>query len=415
MRETTLLAAAATVSGLLAYVFLSLATRTLGAAATAPVSVLWTYWAASAAVLTFPIQHWIARTVATDHGEESVRRALPKVAMAVVVAAAAAGLGSWFLRAPLFHREDAAFPALVALVTVGSGFIGVVRGQLSARHRFHALGWALAGENGVRCLCAAALAVAGMNAPAAFGLALALGPLAGIAWPSSFRFSKRGAPSTDESPLSFLGGVAGGTLLSQLVLTAGPVLLSLMGGSPADVTALFAGLALFRAPFIVGTALVSQVTGRLTVLVVQGRRDLLRRIRALLVVGAVGSAALGAAFGAAAGPEMVRIIFGAGVRLSPPTAALIVAGSALALANLLASVGLIAHARGGAVLGCWTIACVAGAVPLLADGDVLTRVVVAFVVAESVAFAAMVVDDSRQLRRASDADQASPGPMPDAV
>jgi len=188
-----------------------------------------------------------------------------------------------------------------------------------------------------------------------------------------------------------------------------------LGGSPADVTALFAGLALFRAPFIVGTALVSQVTGRLTALVVQGRRDLLRRIRVLLVIGAVGSAALGAAIGAVAGPEMVRIIFGAEVRLSQPMAALIVAGSALAVANLLASVGLIAHARGGAVLGCWTIACVAGAIPLLVDGAALTRVVVAFVVAESVAFAAMVVDDSRQLRRVSDADEASPGSMPDAV
>ncbi len=118
--------------------------------------------------------------------------------------------------------------------------------------------------------------------------------------------------------------------------------------------------------------------------------------------------------GATAGPEMVRIVFGADVRLSHPVTALIAAGSALALANILTTVGLMARARGGAVMVCWTIACVAGAIPLLADGDALTGVVLAFVVAEAVAFAAMVVEDSRQSRRVKDPDRSFPGSMPGA-
>ncbi len=55
-----------------------------------------------------------------------------------------------------------------------------------------------------------------------------------------------------------------GQLLGQVVLTGGPVLLAAAGGAPAEVTALFAGLALFRAPYTLALGLVSQLTERLT-------------------------------------------------------------------------------------------------------------------------------------------------------
>ena len=57
------------------------------------------------------------------------------------------------------------------------------------------------------------------------------------------------------------------------------MLLAVAGGAPAEVTALFAGLALFRAPYTLAVGLVAALTGRLTTLVVQGRRAALRRFR----------------------------------------------------------------------------------------------------------------------------------------
>ena len=54
-------------------------TRALGSAAAAPVSVLWAYWSFAGAALTFPLQHWIARSVVAHAGERSVRSALPGV------------------------------------------------------------------------------------------------------------------------------------------------------------------------------------------------------------------------------------------------------------------------------------------------------------------------------------------------
>ncbi|MBA2463514.1 MAG: hypothetical protein H0V42_00860, partial [Nocardioidaceae bacterium] len=68
---TSALAAGSIVSGLLAYLFFALVTRGLGAEPAAPVSVLWSYWGFAAAGVTFPVQHWIARSVAAG-GEGAV-------------------------------------------------------------------------------------------------------------------------------------------------------------------------------------------------------------------------------------------------------------------------------------------------------------------------------------------------------
>lgn len=394
-RDTTFLAVASALSGLLAYAFFSVVTRTLGAAPAAPVAVLWTYWSASAAVLTFPIQHWIARTVAAEGGEAGIRRALPRVSALVVLGAALAGAAAWLVRDQLFHSDGWVFPLLIALVTVGSGFIGVIRGQLSARHRFHAVGAALIGENAVRCVAAGALATAGVSAPGAYGLALGLGPLIGLAWPSCLRLASSGVASAATSSIAFLSGIASGSLLSQLVLTGGPVVLSLLGGAPSEVTALFATLALFRAPYTLSIGVVSQVTGYLTALAHQGRQDILRRLRRALALGAVAGAALGFALGWLIGPTLVTTVFGSGVDLPPLETGLAAAGSAVAVANLLAILGLVARGRGGAVLRSWVVGSIVGASVLLLDLDLVTCVLVAFVTAEAVAFVAMAVHESR--------------------
>ena len=73
-RDSAALAVGSAVNGALAYVVFSLASHALGAEAAA-VSVLWTFWAFTAAAVTFPAQHWITRPVIA-HGEGAVRRVL---------------------------------------------------------------------------------------------------------------------------------------------------------------------------------------------------------------------------------------------------------------------------------------------------------------------------------------------------
>ncbi len=412
--STTALALGSAANGLLAYVFYALVTRHLGATASAPVSVLWTYWSFAAAALTFPLQHWIARSVAAHAGEAAVRAGLPSVVLAVVTAAAVAGTLGWLGRDALFSRDDLWFPLLVCWVTLGAGFIGVVRGGLSARHRFGAVALALAAENGLRCLAAAALIAAGTHAPLLFGACLAAGSLVGLAWPSSFWFgsgaTERGgadgsdAAASPSAALAFLGGAAGGQLIAQAVLTGGPVVLALSGGTAAQVTALFAGLALFRAPYTIAIGLVSQLTGRLTTLAVQGRKDTLRRINVGVMAAALLGSLAAAAVGAAVGPLLVRVIFGSDVRLDPLASAVIAGGSVLALANLVAAIGILAQGRSAAITRAWVVSVIGGAALFaLLRPEPLLRTSWAFTGAEVLALGALLVEQRRGLANLSPA------------
>lgn len=395
-RDTTALAIGSATNGLLAYVFFSLVTHAIGSRAAAPVSVLWTYWAAAAAVLTFPLQHWISRTVAVDRGEAGVRAALAGIAGVVALLALAVGVLAWVGRSPLFHRGGVLFPLLIAGVTVGSGFVGVVRGMLTARTRFAALATALAAENGARCVGAVALSVAGVDAAAAYGGVLLAGQLIGFAWPSTLHPRNDGEHRASEAPLAFLGNVAGGSLIGQVILTGGPVLLALRGGSATQVTALFAALALFRAPYTLSLGVVAQVTGRLTALVAGERHDVLRRVRLAILTLTVIGAAVGAVVGAGLGPLLVRVVFGADVRIAARPCAAIGAASAAAIANLVMTLSLIARGRASAVLRSWVVASAAGAIVLAFGLQPVTEAVTVFAVAEAVAFVVMVVEEPRQ-------------------
>jgi len=308
-RASAALAAGSVVSGLLAYVLFALVTRGLGAAAAAPVSVLWTHWAFAGAAFTFPLQHWITRSIVAGH-EGDVRRSRRRVGALVTSAALVPGVLAWSLRDRLFQRDDGWFPAMVVLVTLGSAAVGVVRGGLAGRGRFEAVAWSLVAENAVRCLLVGVLLLAGVRDPVAHGLCLVAGSLVAL-WPTAWRFAEVGAGKS--RPLAFLGGAATGQLVGQGVLTGGPVLLALLGGSPGEVTAMFAALALFRAPYMVVLGTAPQLTQRVTGHAVAGDvatvRSLALRLAGLSVVGVP----LAGAVGAVLGPAVLRAVFGSTV------------------------------------------------------------------------------------------------------
>ena len=214
------LAVGSIVSGVLAYVFFAVVTRTLGATAAAPVAVLWAWWGFAAAGVTFPVQHWVARSVAADGDEGPVAAALPRVWALVLGASIVSGVAAWWLRDPLFGTDGATFPLLVALVTAFSGLMGQVRGLLVARDRYAAVATVLIVENALRCLAAAALVAVDVGEPAPYGVALLAGYAACLLWPSTWLPRRSGAARPS---VGFLSGAAGGQLVGQAVLTGGPV------------------------------------------------------------------------------------------------------------------------------------------------------------------------------------------------
>jgi O-antigen/teichoic acid export membrane protein len=395
LRDTSALAVGSVVSGVLAYVFFALVTRALGPVAAAPVSVLWAWWSFAGAALTFPLQHWITRSVTVHQGERAVRRAVGGVVLIVALVGLVAGTVSWLARDLLFHRSDAAFPLLVVAVVFGSGAMGVVRGLLAARRRFPALGAALVAENALRSVAALALMTAGIEDPVAYGVSLVAGYLTIGCWPSALRIGDAGR-GPDESPLAFISGASVGQLLGQVVLTGGPVLLAAAGGAPAEITALFAGLALFRAPYTLALGLVSQLTERLTILVVRGRRDALRRFRVWVVLTTLGAAVLGGAVGFWAGPAVMELIFGEGVRLTGGLTLLIAVGSAFALGNLVMTVSALARGRTAALVRGWMVGAAPGALFFwLWPMSALDRTTWTFAIVEATAFCWLVAEDWR--------------------
>ncbi len=397
IRHTSALALGSAVSGLLAYVFFALVTRALGSEGAAPVAVLWTYWSFASAALTFPLQHWIARSVSAHGGERSVREALPGVLGLALGATLFTTAATWFARDQLFHSGQSWFPLLVGAVTLGSAVTGVVRGVLTARRRFAAVGAGLVAENGIRCLGAVVLMVAGVDDPVAYGVCLLAGYAGAAAWPGTFRLARTGSAGDGESPLAFLGGAGGAQVLGQAVLTGGPVVLVLAGGSASEVTALFAGLALFRAPYTLALGLVATLTGWLTRLVVAERADELRRVRRGLVlltlVGAVGAAAVGAL----AGPWLLKLVFGGDVSLPASLTLVLAVGSTVAMANLVATLVVLAHGRALSLVRWWAVALVPGAALFAAaDASALDRTCWAFLVVEVAAFALLLREGARE-------------------
>jgi O-antigen/teichoic acid export membrane protein len=162
---------------------------------------------------------------------------------------------------------------------------------------------------------------------------------------------------------------------------------------------LFAGLALFRAPYTLAIGVVAQLTARFTTLVVERRRDVLGRIRSRLVVATVVLALLAAPVGALVGPPVLPLVFGDDVRMGGRLTAVLASASTVAIASLVTTLLLIALGRTGGQVRAWLLAAVPGAAYFaLWPGPALERTCWAFLVVEVGAFGWMVVEQARGTR-----------------
>jgi O-antigen/teichoic acid export membrane protein len=391
-RQTGALGAGTVVGGLLAYAFFAMATRSLGASAAAPVSVLWTYWTMAAAILTFPLQHWTIRLL-TRGAEGTLARSRGRIWIGAAVLSVFSALLAYLARDLLFHDPTVAYPAMVAGITAGATLSGLVRGALAGRGRFAATGLSMATENLLRVALGVVVALAGGGA-VAFGIVLVLGSFSAFFWPSSLRFDAQGTVAAESisSPLALASGLAAGSLIAQIVLTGGPVALATLGGTPRQVTSLFAALAVWRAPYLAVLGVTPRLTPALTRMTLTGDERRLRRARRWILLAVVGAA--GAAFlaGATFVPPLLRAVFGSDVVLDRIPSALIGVGTAAAVGNLVLLLVMLALGTSRPVNRAWLIAAaVVGAILVAVPLEPLDRVVTAFVAAQLTAFALLAV------------------------
>lgn len=376
-------------SGVAAYGYIALGTREYGPAAFAPIAVVWSLWPAAAAAFAFPLEQWIAREMGSGAGAEArVHSMLRTTLPAIAAICLGIGLASWLAGERLFGERGILYPALLVAVCLGAASMGVLRGGLAGRGRYHASALATALENVVRLAPALVVAAAGMSVRA-FAAILVLGPLVGLLWPNAFRYRGEKTPETAR-PRGF-GELAGAALLAQVVLAAPPVVLAAIVGPTEAVTAVFVALALLRAPYLVAVGVSVRALPRLTRRLAGPGATQLGQVLIRIALATAVAMGLAAALAPPLLPSVVGLVFGDDAVPSSAALAGLAAGVVGAHGALAAMLALLAAGRNQITLGAWAIGCAANIALLALPLDPEAKVAVAFAGAEIAAVSAMAL------------------------
>jgi hypothetical protein len=294
----------------------------------------------------------------------------------------------------LFGDHSWFWPVAVALLALGSAYLGLLRGVLAGSGRYHAAAVVIGGENLIR-LVAGFAAVTLSDAALPLAAALLTGPLIGALWPGAHRVP----PAPQGGVRVALVGYTGLSLLAaQVVLNGAPIVLPLVGGSEREITVVFTTLALLRAPYLMALALTVRATAPLTRLLTGGEAARARRLVDGALAASVAAAGAAGALAVPLGPPLVALLFGEGARPGAAEAGWLAAGAALALGGLALTVVLIAADSGRPLLAAWLSALAAAGIALAIPADPVSRVVAGFAAGEAAAVAVMWAAARRSIR-----------------
>jgi O-antigen/teichoic acid export membrane protein len=304
------------VSGLLTYVFQGLSARYLGRAGYGDLIMLWSMTFLVVQVLWIGVTQTLGRFVSErlSRGEDprpvisSVKR-LQLTLLAAFVAAYL--LASPLITGALFRGSWALTVALLAAVAAYAPEY-FRRGTFNGHRQAARLGVLHVVESSSRALLAVVLLVAGVGVlgPA---LAIVLAPLIAVVVVRSTPEAPsegEGEPFSAAKAFRFTGPVLLCVAFAQILMNGGPVFLSLLGGTRAQVGVFGAALILTRVPqYVISPAIGALLPHASRVLATEGPRPLDRFVaRAAGVVGLVGVLMVGATW--ALGEWGIRLFAG---------------------------------------------------------------------------------------------------------
>ena len=403
------------IAGLATYAFFKVGTVAVGGVEEfAPIAAMWFAVFALAPGFFLPLEQELGRALSHrravgDGGQPVVRRVVGLggylvVAVTIGIMAMSPLIatsyfdGDWFMVVALILAFAAYAPAHMA------------RGVCSGSGRFRDYAVVLGSDGIVRILLCILLAVVGVTAVGAYGLAIAISPLFAVAY-----VYRRGALRTDPGPPAEwsevtpnLGWLLVGSVCAATLLNAGPITASLLAPSGDDglVTAFSYGVLLSRIPLFLFQAVQAALLPRLSQQAARGefnefRSGLLRLSFVVVGVGVVGTAG---AF--VLGPWALDTMYDA--ELTGRTLAMLSLSSAiymLALATAQAVIALQGHAL--VALG-WVVGVITFVLGTwLASDDVFKRIEIGLVVSSAAALATFAIALRHRLRVGATPDQAS--------
>lgn len=354
------LSVASVVNGGAAYAFAVVGARYLGAAAFSDVSVAWSFWALTAAMITLPVQHWLTWRAEIDGGLEGIRggqRRLIVLGVATSVLIAGVAFTPGFFSAPL------AWAVLVGGLGAGSWLLGWGRGMLAARGDYQKLSFVIAGENLVRLGALLAIIVLDLGVFAS-GAALLTGPLILLAVFSQVRIEPI-VIAMEVPVLRSIFALSGAMALAQALLQLGPAAAAWLGQPDITVTATFSTFAIFRAPVLVLLVLTSRITAPMTKLVAdRATRSIRRFVNGSLVVTVIAAGLVGA--GAYRyGRPLIELFFGRHTALPDWETGLVASGMVLGSLAVVHLILFLSSSRSHEALAIWSAASLIGLVILV--------------------------------------------------
>jgi O-antigen/teichoic acid export membrane protein len=403
------------IAGTASYAFFRVGTWALGGDDEfAPVSALWFATFALAPGIFLPLEQELGRAV-------SARRALGQGGRPVVqrVATLGALLGTIvacliLAASPLIttHYFDGDWWMLAALVTsfIAYAPAHLSRGIASGTGRFDAYAVVLGTDGVMRIVFCVILALVGVTAAGAYGFAVALSPLVGVAWVAS-----RGRLRTDDGPPAEwqevtpnLGWLLLGSIFAAGLVNAGPVALNLLREPDQQelVTQFAYGVLLARVPLFMFQAVQAALLPRLSRLAARNEIDEFKAGFRKLMVLVLIVAAAGTVGAFLIGPPVIDLVYDAQLtRITLALLALSSGGYMVALALAQAVIALKGHAL--VALGWGSGMAAFLLVTWLGSDDLFRRVELGLVASSATAIAVFALALRSRLRSGVETDQQS--------
>lgn len=387
------------VLGASSYGFLVLSARALGPERYAPLSALWALVFFVGPGVFLPFEQEVARAVASRRAQGPDVAVFRRAVLLALGTALVLTVAAVALRGPLLDRLlDGQSLLVLGLALSLGGFAAefVVRGSLSAHGWFGPYSALLGSEGLVRLVGCVGLVVVGVETAGPFAIALGAAPGAAALigfWPRRTELLEPGTPVPWDELSRALGYLLAGSLLSQVLINAGPLAVKVLAEPDEQERAsqFLAALVVARVPLFLFQAIQASLLPRLATLVGHRRHDELRaglrRLAAL--VGGLAAGATVAAF--VVGPAVVRLAFGPEFALGRRDLAVLAASSGAYMLTVVMAQALIALAAHRLTVLGWGVGVAACLVAMVPARPVLARVEDALLLGSLLTLATMVV------------------------